>query len=103
MMTHFIFRLNSIDIKYQVWKLGVVFTDNVSPTTPPPHPLRTLVNCDNRSLFALSTLLTEMDKDLGLASCKCLCSHVVQKSRQCVPLCVWVKYIYSFTTNMLSS
>lgn len=34
MMTHFIFRLNSIDIKYQVWKLGVVFTDNVSLTTP---------------------------------------------------------------------
>lgn len=27
----FYFRLNSIDIKYQVWKLGVVFTDNVSP------------------------------------------------------------------------
>lgn len=24
------FRLNSIDMKYQVWKLGVVFTDNVS-------------------------------------------------------------------------
>lgn len=24
------FRFNSIDVKYQVWKLGVVFTDNVS-------------------------------------------------------------------------
>ena len=24
------FRLKSIDMKYQVWKLGVVFTDNVS-------------------------------------------------------------------------
>lgn len=24
-------RLNSIDVKYQMWKLGVVFTDNVSP------------------------------------------------------------------------
>lgn len=23
-------RLNSIDVKYQMWKLGVVFTDNVS-------------------------------------------------------------------------
>lgn len=23
-------RLNSIDVKYQIWKLGVVFTDNVS-------------------------------------------------------------------------
>lgn len=33
--------------------------------------------CDSRGLFALSTLLTETDKDLGLASCKCLCSHEV--------------------------
>lgn len=33
--------------------------------------------CDSRGLFALSALLTETDKDLGLASCKCLCSHVV--------------------------
>lgn len=32
--------------------------------------------CDSRGLFALSALLTETDKDLGLASCKCLCSHV---------------------------
>ena len=28
-------RLNSIDVKYQMWKLGVVFTDNVSPSLPP--------------------------------------------------------------------
>lgn len=27
----FFSRLNSIDVKYQMWKLGVVFTDNVSP------------------------------------------------------------------------
>lgn len=25
-----VFRLTSIDIKYQIWKFGVVFTDNVS-------------------------------------------------------------------------
>lgn len=24
------FRLSSLDMKYQIWKLGVVFTDNVS-------------------------------------------------------------------------
>jgi len=24
------FRFNSIDVKFQIWKLGVVFTDNVS-------------------------------------------------------------------------
>lgn len=27
-------RLSSIDTKYHVWKLGVVFTDNVSWNTP---------------------------------------------------------------------
>lgn len=26
----YFYRLNSIDVKYQMWKLGVVFTDNVS-------------------------------------------------------------------------
>lgn len=26
----FLFRLSSIDMKYHIWKLGVVFTDNVS-------------------------------------------------------------------------
>lgn len=26
----FPFRLSSIDMKYHIWKLGVVFTDNVS-------------------------------------------------------------------------
>lgn len=26
----FLIRFHSIDLKYQVWKLGVVFTDNVS-------------------------------------------------------------------------
>lgn len=29
-------RLNSIDVKYQMWKLGVVFTDNVSACHHPP-------------------------------------------------------------------
>lgn len=28
----FISRLNSVDVKYQIWKLGVVFTDNVCKT-----------------------------------------------------------------------
>ena len=30
----FVLRLNSIDVKYQIWKLGVVFTDNVSTEKP---------------------------------------------------------------------
>lgn len=28
--SHYVHRLNSVDVKYQIWKLGVVFTDNVS-------------------------------------------------------------------------
>lgn len=30
LLFEFVHRLNSIDAKYQIWKLGVVFTDNVS-------------------------------------------------------------------------
>lgn len=45
-----ILRLNSIDVKYQIWKLGVVFTDNVSiekPWNPSPATSgsTTWINC----------------------------------------------------------
>lgn len=66
------FRFNSIDMKYQVWKLGVVFTDNVSS-----------VVC-NISWLLLSVFVCALlflhSQDKGVTSCS-LCELII--TEQC--------------------